>query len=286
MFITRLFSSFLDDPKALITVFLLALPGRLLAISAHESAHGWVAWRCGDPTAKNLGRITLNPLKHIDPIGIVCLLLLGFGWARPVPVNPRNYRDPRRDDLKVSLAGITMNLILFLAGIVAMYAFLGLAFARIPAIDSTAELTALPDTFRTSVRGVAALAVEGGDGWYRAIDLLQYPYAAWELVVVPAFGTVGGALYRMLYYFVAVNLVLAVFNLIPIPPLDGYHVLNDLVLRRNLFASGRTQIVSMVFMVILVTTDVVDKVLSWVQTQVFSGFGSAVMRLLSGLFQG
>lgn len=80
----------------------------------HEWAHGYAAWRLGDPTAKMMGRLSLNPLRHLDPLGTVMMFLLGFGWAKPVPINPRYFKRPRRDDLIVSLAGIAMNLLLFL----------------------------------------------------------------------------------------------------------------------------------------------------------------------------
>ena len=81
--------AFLNDPVATLTVILLALPGRMLALSMHEAAHAYVADRCGDPTARNLGRLTLNPLKHIDILGFLMLYIVGFGWAKPVPINPQ-----------------------------------------------------------------------------------------------------------------------------------------------------------------------------------------------------
>ena len=120
MYINTLIQQLIADPRGVLLFFLLALPGRLLAISAHEAAHGWVAARCGDPTARLMGRVSLNPLKHFDLVGTICLLLFGFGWAKPVPVNPNNFRNYRSDDLKVSLAGITMNLLLFLTGAMAL----------------------------------------------------------------------------------------------------------------------------------------------------------------------
>ena len=104
--------SLIENPKAFLLQLLVSLPAMLMSLVLHEVAHGYVAWRCGDPTAKMLGRLTLNPLKHLDPVGSLMILLVGYGWARPVPVNPLNYRNYRRDDLLVSLAGITMNLIL------------------------------------------------------------------------------------------------------------------------------------------------------------------------------
>ena len=104
-----IFDQFLFDPRGTLLILLIALPGRLLAISAHEAAHGWVADRCGDPTARLMGRVTLNPLKHFDVVGTLCMLVFGFGWAKPVPVNPLNFRNYRRDDLKVALAGVTCS---------------------------------------------------------------------------------------------------------------------------------------------------------------------------------
>ena len=92
--------------------FLYILPAILIGLTVHEWAHAYAAYRLGDPTAKNLGRMTLNPLAHIDPIGFAMLLLVGFGWAKPVPVSPRNFKHYRRDDIIVSLAGITMNILI------------------------------------------------------------------------------------------------------------------------------------------------------------------------------
>ena len=133
MFSYGILDELFSDPRATIIMLLLALPGRLLAISAHEAAHGWMADRCGDPTARMLGRVTLNPLKHLDPVGVTCMLLFGIGWARPVPVNPRNYQgNYRKCDLLVSIAGVTMNLLMFLVGCIAMYAFIAAALMNIP----------------------------------------------------------------------------------------------------------------------------------------------------------
>src|SRR3954469_4940514 len=99
----------------------------LFAISVHESAHAWMANRCGDPTAKMLGRVTLNPLKHIDPIGTVLLPAIAlfsgfgfFGWAKPCPVTPQNFRDPVKDDIWTSVAGPLSNLLLVIASMVGL----------------------------------------------------------------------------------------------------------------------------------------------------------------------
>ena len=102
------------DLSSYLISLLLSLPIVLLALSVHEMAHGYVAYCLGDPTARSLGRLTLNPLKHLDPYGFICMLLVGFGWANPVPVNSRYFKKPRRDIALVGLAGPLSNLLLAL----------------------------------------------------------------------------------------------------------------------------------------------------------------------------
>ena len=162
---------------------LLIVPVLLFSVVVHEVAHAWQALREGDTTARDLGRITLNPVPHLDPVGslLVPLLLYFlpgdflFGWAKPVPVNPRNYRNYRAGDIRVSLAGIVSNLCL-----VVMFALL---------------LAAL-----TAVQGVSFFS-----------------------------GEIGVNLVTIATYGIFINLILAYFNLIPIPPLDGSHVLYHLL---------------------------------------------------------
>lgn len=90
---------------------LLTLPGIILGLSLHEFAHAWMSDRLGDPTPRRQGRLTVNPLAHIDPIGFVALLLVGFGWGKPVMIDPGYYKNRRRDEFLVAIAGVTMNLI-------------------------------------------------------------------------------------------------------------------------------------------------------------------------------
>ncbi len=106
------------DLEAFLTELLLTLPVIMLALSLHEAAHGFVAWKCGDSTAYNMGRITLNPFRHFDPIGFLCMMLIGYGWAKPVPINTRNFRNPKRGMALSALAGPMANLILGLVSAV------------------------------------------------------------------------------------------------------------------------------------------------------------------------
>jgi Zn-dependent protease len=156
-----------SDPARFVQQLLLLIPAFLVAVTVHELAHGVVADRLGDPTARRLGRLTLNPLPHIDPLGAIAFLLAGFGWAKPVPVNASNLKRPVRDMAWIAAAGPISNFI------VAFVALVGLAVVP---------------------RGVAS-------------PFLVEPLAGILL-----------ALFRF-------NLVLGIFNLIPLPPLDGGHFL-------------------------------------------------------------
>lgn len=109
-----------SNPNVLVS-YLLSIPGVLLALSVHECAHGYVSYKLGDPTAKNLGRLTLNPIKHIDILGLICMVFFRFGWAKPVPVNARYYKKPRRDMALVAAAGPISNLLMSFIGLFLLY---------------------------------------------------------------------------------------------------------------------------------------------------------------------
>jgi len=153
----------------------LLAPAFLLAITVHEFSHGYIANRLGDPTAKNAGRLSFNPLVHLDLFGVMALLFIGFGWAKPVPVNPLNLANPRRDNLWISLAGPVSN---FLSAFV-----FGLIFRVLSPVLISSDI------------GIIAL--------------------------------------NMLFVAVWINLILTIFNLLPIPPLDGFHILEGLVSYEN-----------------------------------------------------
>ena len=151
-------------------VQVILIPVIIFALSFHEFSHGWMAYRFGDPTAKNAGRLTLNPMAHLDIFGSLALYLMGFGWAKPVPVDPRYLANPKRDMMWIALAGPVSNLIVAL------------------------------------VSGIL-------------------------LSVLLRLGLIGSQspLLMVLIMSLQINLVLAIFNFIPIPPLDGSRILGGLI---------------------------------------------------------
>ena len=105
-----------EDPRIALIAFLLTVPTVIIALTVHETAHGYIAYRLGDPTAKNLGRLSLNPVKHLDLFGTLAMLIVGYGWAKPVPINTRYFKKPRRDMALTALAGPVSNLLLGFLG--------------------------------------------------------------------------------------------------------------------------------------------------------------------------
>lgn len=153
---------------------LMVIPGVIVGISFHEFAHGWAALKMGDPTAKFQGRLTVNPAAHIDPVGFIALMFCGFGWGRPVEVNPNNFKNRRKGEIIVSLAGVVMNLVI-------------------------AVLTAV-------------------------VIKLVVTFAGWDFVDT----SLGNIIFTILILIIQINLVLMIFNLIPVPPLDGFTVITEI----------------------------------------------------------
>ena len=203
-----------------LTRLIYVVPAIVIALTFHEYAHARVSYAFGDPTAKNAGRLTLNPLKHLDPIGALLLIVAGFGWAKPVPVNPRNFRNYKRDDIIVSLAGVAMNLLQVVV-FSALYVIL----------------------WRSSA------ALRGNE----------------------AFNTI-------FFYLIGINTTLIIFNLIPIPPLDGSHVAENLLARRVpyrvwafLHQYGRYILLALLWLGIL------DYPISWAHNWVFGLIGKLLV---------
>ena len=229
----------------------------LISLILHECAHGYVAWRCGDPTARMMGRLTLDPRAHLDPIGTVCMVLLGFGWAKPVPVNPRNFKGNYRwNDFFVSIAGIVTNLCLFL-----ICSSLAVGINRL--------------IWREDV-------LEGFQRYYGSVQGLLNPYASSGMYAsYIMYGLDMRELYDMaarpwllyvqkfLLMMSTMNLSLAIFNFLPIPPLDGYHIFNDLLLKGRFQLDYQGFRIAQVVLLVLMMTGVLSSVLSAANSTVY-----------------
>ena len=199
----------------------------LLSLTVHELSHGLVANIMGDKTAEHYGRLSLNPLHHLDPFGALCLFLFGFGWAKPVPINPFNFKNKKLGMVFTSLGGPFSNFLLaFLAQI-----------------------------------GVAVL----GSLTFKSDTGLAFRFA-----------TVS---YTVCYYLVAVNIGLGLFNLIPIPPLDGSKVLNAILPERIYFKIMEYERYGFIILIILINLPVFNSLLLWCRYEVISFYN-----VIIGLF--
>jgi Zn-dependent protease len=181
----------IDDPKAFFLLIVVVAFSLLIAITVHEFSHGLMAYRLGDPTAKRMGRLTLNPIKHLDPLGTLMLFLVGFGWGKPVPINPNYFRmSPRRGMAVSALAGPLSNFTL----------------AALLGVLVRVGVVAWPWTTEN--------------------------FASWEP------GSIAAVL---IAYIISLNLILGVFNLIPIAPLDGFNIAVGILPRRQADAMARLQ---------------------------------------------
>jgi Zn-dependent protease len=184
----------------LLKLSIMLVPG-LMAITCHEVSHGYIAWRFGDNTARSLGRLTLNPLKHLDIIGTIMIIVVGIGWAKPVPVNYNNLRNPKRDMMWVAAAGPLTNLTIAVLS----------AFVIRIIVPMTEPI----------------------------------PDSSWlQLFIEP--------ILLMLAFSIYINLLLAIFNLVPLPPLDGGRVLMGLLPYRQAATLAKIEPYGMIIIIVLV----------------------------------
>lgn len=187
------------------------LPGILFTIivvvfslSFHEMAHAFAAYKLGDPSARNIGRLSLNPARHLDPFGAICMMLVGFGWAKPVPINTRNFKNPRRGMALSAAAGPISNLIISIVSLLLFYTVM--IFLR-PTFGELFEIVPIIAT-----------------PFYYSPSYILSVFAQLSLAV-SVLDKILLFLAELLAVFHILNLYLAVFNLLPIPPLDGSKIL-------------------------------------------------------------
>ena len=220
----------LDDPILL----LLALPAILIALTIHEYAHGRAAYALGDPTASYMGRLSLNPIKHIDPLGALMMIVVGFGWAKPVPVSPAYFKNPKRDMAITALMGPLSNILL---------AFLCVPLYLVTLKVGNFILNSVP------------------------ISLL---YSFFQ------------GLLSFIFILHTLNLSLALFNLLPLPPLDGSRILGLILPQKAYYRYLRheRQIYYIVFAWLLVGSRICDYLLT-LPAIIASPFLTAVVKLIS-----
>lgn len=180
-------------------------PPLLFALTIHEYSHGYIASRLGDPTAKALGRLTLNPLKHLDPLGVLAFIIMKIGWAKPIPVDPRYFKNPLKDMLWVALAGPAANL-----------------------------MTAVASSLIAQILAAFATSIP-------------------KAVLMPLFQMAAASIW--------INIILAVFNLLPIPPLDGSKVLMGLLPSRYAASLARIEPFGFIILLALFYTGILQKIL-------------------------
>lgn len=195
----------------------------LLSLTLHEFGHGLAAYAMGDKTAKSSGRLSLNPIDHIDPIGAICLFLFGFGWAKPVPVNPYNFRRPKGGMVLTSLAGPLMNFII---------AFIAMLI-----------MTLIGD-IRFSSQGIG-----------------------FDLATV---------CYTICYYLMIMNLGLGIFNLIPIPPLDGSKVVGAVLRTDWYFEYMKYEQFGFIILIILINLPFFDTILNACMNGIITFYGNII----------
>ena len=209
-----------ESLKLLVAQVLLSIPIILLTLSVHETAHGYVAYKLGDPTAKNFGRLTLNPFKHFDTLGFLMMMLVGYGWAKPVPINTRYFKKPKRDMAICGAAGPLSNLLMALL-------FAGL--------------------YKVFLLSVNMITISN-----------QLTYNV--LMLTSTF----------FYLGIEINVMLAIFNLIPIPPFDGSRIALAVLPSHIYFKIQKYERYIFIVFFVLLLTNILDPVLYFLRNGVMN----------------
>ena len=236
----------------------------LICITFHELAHGYTAYRLGDRTAKEMGRLTLNPIKHIDIFGLIMMMLFRFGWAKPVPVNMNNFKKPKFHMAVTAFAGPLSNLILAL---VVMFIY-GLAISLLGGIYAgevvitgnaiIADGALLPDSAVSNKEIIFADGIVHDNGQLFAKNVI---FA----------GGIGSIILQIIHNTVYISFALAVFNLLPIPPLDGSKVLFSLLSEDSYYKLMRYERYGMIVLIIFLSTPFFSTTIGGLTRVLFSG---------------
>ncbi len=228
------------NPREIIISLLLTIPVILISLSMHEAAHGYLAYKMGDRTAYNLGRVTLNPVKHLDPMGSLCMLVFGYGWAKPVPINARNFRNPKKGMAFTAIAGPISNIML---------------------------------------GAVGALLY--------SVTLFLFMFFGDNILTNEMLTNVMQVLLTFFYYLGFMNFMLAVFNLIPVPPFDGSRFFSLFLPDRLYFSMMRYE--RYIMIAILIAMFAFSRLFNfspfgWVAGELFELISDPIIELLIKLF--
>ena len=228
------------EVREAIIILLRMIPVILISLSAHEASHGYIAYKMGDPTAYNLGRVTLNPLKHLDPMGSLCMLVFGYGWAKPVPINARYFRKPKYGMAFTAIAGPVSNILIGIIGAI-----------------------------------------------FYSVTLFLLSVFAADILANEMLTNVLTVLLNFFYYLGFMNFVLAVFNLIPIPPFDGSRFFSLFLPEKIYFSMMKYEryiMIGILLFMIVCSRLFNFSPFGWVADKLFDLIANSTFKLLSLIF--